>query len=96
MATREPTVVDNERESRFETEVDGARAELVYRRSADGVELVHTEVPEALGGRGIGGVLVAAAVDDAATRGLTVVPTCAFARGWLERHPDVAARVTIG
>jgi hypothetical protein len=26
---------------------------------------------------------------------LTVVPLCPFARGWLERHPDVAARATV-
>jgi hypothetical protein len=23
------------------------------------------------------------------------VPLCPFARGWLERHPDVAARATV-
>jgi predicted GNAT family acetyltransferase len=38
---------------------------------------------------------VEAAIDDAAQRGLTVVPDCSFARGWLERHPEVAARVEI-
>jgi predicted GNAT family acetyltransferase len=38
---------------------------------------------------------VSAAVDHAAQEGMTVVPLCPFARGWLERHPDVAARATI-
>ena len=46
-------------------------------------------------GHGLGGRLVAAAVEDAARRGLTIVPICPFARGWLERHPDVAATVDI-
>jgi len=27
--------------------------------------------------------------------GLTIVPTCPFARAWLRRHPDEAARVSI-
>ena len=44
---------------------------------------------------GVGGRLVTAAVDRAAREGLTIVPFCPFARGWLQRHPEVAGRVTI-
>lgn len=88
-------VVDNEAESRFELEVDGHLAELVYHRSGKRFVLVHTAVPDALEGRGIGGLLVTAAIDEAAEHDWTVVPLCPFARGWLERHPDVANRVTI-
>jgi predicted GNAT family acetyltransferase len=88
-------VVDNERAGRFEVRRDGELAELVYRRTRDQMVLVHTEVPEALNGHGIGGALVEAAIDDAARRGLTVIPQCPFARSWLERHPEVAQRVTI-
>ena len=39
-------VIDDQAESRFELMVDGAVAELVYRRRADRLVLVHTEVPE--------------------------------------------------
>ena len=46
-------------------------------------------------GRGIGGRLVTAAVDRAAHEGLTLVPLCPFARGWLERHPEAASRAVI-
>jgi predicted GNAT family acetyltransferase len=90
-----PQVVKNEGASRFELEVDGHLAELVYHRSGTRFVLVHTEVPDALEGRGIGGLLVTAAVDEAAEHGWTLVPLCPFARGWLERHPEVANRVTI-
>jgi predicted GNAT family acetyltransferase len=38
---------------------------------------------------------VAAAMDRAARQGLTVVPLCPFARGWLERHADEAAKATV-
>jgi len=38
---------------------------------------------------------VTAAVDRAAREGLTLVPLCPFARGWLQRHPDVAKAATI-
>ena len=68
-------------------------AELAYRRDGDRLVLVHTGVPAELEGRGLGGVLVAAAVDQAEEEGQTVVSECEFARGWLERHPEVAGRV---
>lgn len=57
--------------------------------------LVHTGVPEILGGRGVGGQLVRAAVARADAEALTVVPWCPFVRRWLADHPDVAATVTI-
>src|SRR5262249_54965219 len=87
-------VTGNQAESRFELRVDGLLAELPYRRNGKRLVLIHTEVPEELEGRGLGGALVTAAVDRAAREGLTVVPLCPFARGWLQRHPDVAGRAT--
>jgi predicted GNAT family acetyltransferase len=88
------TVVDNPSESRYEIEVDGHRGVLEYHRSGKRLVLIHTEVPPALEGRGIAGRLVRAAVEAAEAEGLTVVPRCPYARAWLERHPDVAARVS--
>ena len=88
-------VTDNQAESRFEIRTGGHLAELTYHRHRDRLALIHTEVPEELERHGIGGRLVTAAVDRAAREGLTIVPYCPFARSWLERHPDVAGRVTI-
>ena len=88
-------VIDNRSESRFELNAGGAVSVLAYRRRADRLVLVHTEVPESLGGRGIAGMLVQAAVDRASHEGLTVVPLCPFARKWLERHPDAASGVSV-
>jgi uncharacterized protein len=88
-------VVDNEAAGRFEFTVDGHLAELVYRRAGDRLILIHTGVPDDLGGKGIGGILVTAAVERAAREGLTVVPQCPFARDWLNRHRDVAGMVKI-
>jgi predicted GNAT family acetyltransferase len=88
-------VEDRPDEHRFVLVVDGQEAQLVYRRSAERLVLVHTEVPDELGGRGLGGVLVQHAVDVAAAAGLTVRPECPYARRWLEEHPDAAAAVTI-
>jgi len=89
------TVTRDDRSGRFELVLPEGTAELVFRRHGDQLFLVHTEVPDALSGRGVGGELVRAAVDHAAREGLTVVPLCPFAQGWLRRHPDVveAARI---
>ncbi|HEY2553549.1 MAG TPA: GNAT family N-acetyltransferase [Streptosporangiaceae bacterium] len=88
-------VTDNAAAQRLEIAQDGQRALLSYRLNGRRLVLIHTEVPEALGGHGVGGRLVRAAIDRAGREGLTVVPLCPFARGWLERHPDVAAQVSI-
>jgi uncharacterized protein len=88
-------VIDSTDASRFELRPDGWLAELAYRVRGDRLVLAHTEVPLELEGRGIGGRLVTAAVDRAAHEGLTLVPLCPFARGWLERHPEAASRAVI-
>jgi predicted GNAT family acetyltransferase len=91
----EVPVTDNQAKSRFEIRSGWHVAELIYHRHGDRLALIHTEVPEELERHGLGGRLVTAEVDRAAREDLTIVPFCPFARGWLERHPDVAGRVTI-
>jgi len=89
-------VVDAADESRFVIRgADGHEAELVYRIEGDRLELIHTGVPEAWGGRAIGGHLVRAALQRARADRLTVVPWCPFADRWLRDHPDEAAGVVI-
>jgi predicted GNAT family acetyltransferase len=88
-------VIDNPGDSRFELRAGGKLAELAYRLRGDRLVLIHTEVPAEFEGHGIGGRLVTAAVDRAAREGLTLVPLCPFARGWLERHPEAASRVAV-
>ncbi len=88
-------VTDNPDASRLEIHADGEVAELAYRIRAERLVLIHTGVPDSLGGRGLGGQLVLGAIGKASHEGLTIVPLCPFARGWLERHPDDAARVNI-
>jgi uncharacterized protein len=90
-----PQVSDNQAESRFEIRFGDLLAELKYHRNGKRFVLLHTEVPTELEGRGIGGRLVMAAIDRAARQGLTVVPLCPFARTWLERHAEEAAKTAI-
>jgi uncharacterized protein len=90
-----PQITDDQAASRFELLADGYLAELIYRRNGKRLVLIHTGVPPQLEGRGIGGRLVSAAIDRAVRDGFTIVPLCPFARVWLERHPDEAARVGV-
>jgi predicted GNAT family acetyltransferase len=76
-------------------EEDGVVAELVYRMEPGILIVVHTGVPDAISGRGVGGELVRAAVLRAAVEQRTVVPWCPYARTWLREHPDEAGTVTI-
>ena len=90
-----PAVIDNTGASQLELSMEGHTAILSYRRDGGRLVLVHTEVPEALAGRGIGGALVRAAVDLAAASKLPVEPRCPFANAWLRDHPAEAQRVTV-
>ena len=72
---------------RFETEVDGHAARLEYRLKGDVLVITHTEVPKAIGGRGIAARLVQATVDFAQARGLKIDPQCTYAEAWMRRHP---------
>jgi predicted GNAT family acetyltransferase len=89
-------VVDNARASRYELAVDGAVAVLDYKDSPLGHRLlIHTEVPDALQGRGIGSELVEGVLAQARADRRRVVPVCGFVKSFIERHPeyeDVVAR----
>lgn len=88
-------VLDVPAEERFVVRADGAEAQLLYRVRGDRFFLIHTEVPDALSGRGIGGRLVRAAVRRAESDHLTIVPWCPFARRWLKEHPDETSGITV-
>jgi uncharacterized protein len=89
------SVRDDSAGERFVVESEGQVAQLLYEKEPGRLILVHTEVPEELGGRGIAGQLVRAAIASAASEGRTVVPWCPYARRWLQDHEDVAGSVTI-
>ena len=72
----------------FELDSDGHTGFLVYRASGNNLYLDHTEVPEALEGKGIGGQLAKAALEFAREKSLEVIPVCPFILSYLRRHPE--------
>ena len=81
-------VILNEVEKRYEITTDGILAKLEYILSMDKIFLTHTEVPQSLGGRGIGSKLVKYALEDIKSKGLTLVPLCPFVAQYIKNHPE--------
>lgn len=82
----DPDVVHRPEQSRFEAEVDGDTAFLVYERAGQTAVMTHTVVPRQLEGRGIAGSLAQSAVDWARGEGLEIDPQCSYVRSWLKKN----------
>lgn len=63
-------------------------AYVVYKREGRRVVLIHTEVPEALSGQGIGSKLVRGTLDQLRADGDEIVPRCEFVAAYIARHPE--------
>lgn len=81
-------VVDNPQAEQFQAAVDGHIAFAEYRLIKGAIMFTHTEVPKALGGRGIGSALVEAGLKAARENGLKVMPVCPFFAAWFGKHPE--------
>jgi predicted GNAT family acetyltransferase len=80
---------NNEEESQFETTVDGHVALTAYDlEDPNRIVFTHTDVPEALSGRGIAGEIVKFGLDHAREKKLTVVPQCPYVASYIKRHPE--------
>ncbi|MHA3702465.1 GNAT family N-acetyltransferase [Jatrophihabitans sp. YIM 134969] len=86
------TVTDDPDRGHYVLRVDGHPAGTLVYRPAPGASparvFVHTGIDPAFEGRGLGSRLIAAALDDARTRGFRVLPQCPFVRAYLGRHPE--------
>lgn len=79
---------NNEARRRYEYATDRGIALAAYRIEGDVIAFTHTEVPEALEGRGIASKLIAAALADVRARGLKVRPLCAFVAHYMDKHRE--------
>ena len=88
------TVTDNADQGRYEVHVDAELAGFIeYTLDGDRIDMTHTEVFEKYRGDGTAGTLASEALQDAASRDLTIVPSCPYVARRLEKHPVPGARV---
>lgn len=73
---------------RFKARVRGHEAVLDYQLKRKRMTIVHTGVPDEIGGRGIAGELTKVALRFAREQGYKVIPACEYAEAFLERHHD--------
>jgi predicted GNAT family acetyltransferase len=97
MAPEDPSTSDQVRvhdapgAERYEAHLGDTLAGFAEYRRRDGrTVFTHTEVDDAFEGRGVGGALARAALDDVRTRGERAVPMCPFIAAWIDKHPDYA------
>jgi uncharacterized protein len=80
--------------SRFELEEDGETAYLEFELDNVGwITLWHTEVPQALRGRGIAGVLARTALEYARDHQLKVDVVCPLVANFVSKNPEFQALV---
>ena len=82
------TVRDNAALKRFELETDGHTASLYYGLAPGVITLMHTEVPDAIGGRGVGSALIRGALEAIRAKGLKLVVKCPFVAAYMGKHPE--------
>ena len=88
------TVADNPDENRYEIRLDGELAGYSEYRARPGlIAFVHTEIEAGFKHRGLGERLVSEALDDARTRGLTVLPFCPFVQAFIQAHREYTSLV---
>ena len=80
-----PQAVTN---GKFELERNGHVASLEYSLAGDILTLIHTEVPDALRGQGIGGDLAQGALEYARENNLRVDVICTSVAAYISKHPE--------
>lgn len=83
-------VNNNTAEHRFELVIEGHLAAAHYKRTGNVITFEHTEVPAALGGKGVGSRLVKGALDQVRAEGLKVIAECPFVKAWIGKHSAYA------
>ncbi|MFE1168080.1 GNAT family N-acetyltransferase [Nocardiopsis sp. NPDC058789] len=84
-------VTDVPERRRYEVTTDGEVAGFAeYILTDELITFTHTEIDPAYEGRGLGSILVRAALDDVRTRELAVLPLCPFVKEWIGRHREYA------
>ncbi len=75
--------------NRFELEIDQSVAFIEFDKMEPNIlDLVHTEVPEALSGKGVGSKLVEGALQYSKDNELKIIPSCPFIKSYIDKNPQ--------
>ena len=83
------SVSGNQHLSRFEVTSETKIAFLQYKITGSVISLLHTEVPEEIGGKGIANALADHAFKFAASNEMKVKNYCAFITAYVKKHPEL-------
>jgi predicted GNAT family acetyltransferase len=85
-----PVFRHNKRLHRYELDVDGAIAFVAYKDLPQAVVFTHTEVPDALSGRGLGTILARQSLESVRADGRAVIAQCPFMARFIQKTPEFA------
>jgi predicted GNAT family acetyltransferase len=88
MTYEEIKLANNSTENRFELQTDAHTPFIEYKLSGQTLILIHTEVPPALEGKGVGKAIVEKALQYAKDNGYKIVPLCPFVNTYIKRHKE--------
>ena len=81
-------LINNTTAHQFEIMAEGYLSKMLYTRSGNVYNLMHTEVPSVLEGKGIGSSLIEKVFVYLEKNNLKMKPYCPFVRAFLKRHPE--------
>lgn len=82
-------IENNTKKSQYEAKQDGKTIAFAeYRPIGQSIMFTHTEVNEALEGKGVGSKLIRYALEDTRSKGMTAIPMCPFVKTFIQRHKD--------
>jgi len=81
-------LIKNEDMSRFEMVVNDSTAFIEYRERNNKIYLIHTEVPESLGGQGVATAIIEKTLHYIEDGGFKLVALCPMVVAFIRRHPE--------
>ncbi|UWR19789.1 GNAT family N-acetyltransferase [Sulfitobacter pontiacus] len=82
---------DGETGGRYVLRTEGGEAVATFSKAGDKIVIIdHTEVDDALRGRGYGQMLIEQIVADMRKQSKKIVPLCPFAASQFRKHPEWA------
>ncbi len=82
------SLVNNKTQNRFEIVVNDSIAFIDYTEKDKQVALVHTEVPEVIGGKGVAAALVEKTLYYLENNNKSLLPLCPYVFAYIKRHPE--------